>query len=133
MSKNIVILLEMRTFVAILLIPALLIQATAYYSRAALFYLNQDFIAENLCVEKDEENSDCEGSCFLEKELSTENTGKTEQQNTSVKEIKLVCHHSFDIYVPANPYKKERNYLPAICCPHDIPLAGIFRPPLITG
>lgn len=123
----------MRTFVAILLIPALLIQATAYYSRAALFYLNQDFIAENLCVEKDEESSDCEGACFLEKELSTETSGKTEQQNAAVEEIKLACHHSFDIYVPANPYKKERNRLSAIGCPHEIPLAGIFRPPLITG
>lgn len=38
------------------------------------FKINQDYIAENLCVEKDIEGSTCKGCCQLEKKLD-------EQQN----------------------------------------------------
>ena len=36
------------------------------------FKINQEYIAENLCVNKDEPKSCCEGKCQLEKELIKE-------------------------------------------------------------
>ena len=34
------------------------------------FQINKEYIAENLCVNKEEPESCCEGSCHLEKELT---------------------------------------------------------------
>ncbi len=123
----------MKSLLAILLIFALLLQTTSYYSRVAIFYLNQDFVAENLCMDREEEDSDCEGACFLEKELETENSTHNESQNTETKEIKLSLCHVFDIYLPANNFKKELTLPYNMGNPHNISLADIFRPPLVTG
>jgi len=42
------------------------------------FKINQDFIAKNLCVEKDVEGSTCKGCCQLKKKLN-ENKEQKEQ------------------------------------------------------
>lgn len=38
--------------------------------------MNQDYIAENLCVEKDIEDSTCHGCCQLEKKLNEQEEQK---------------------------------------------------------
>lgn len=40
------------------------------------FYIHQDYIASELCVEKDVEGSCCKGSCVLQKELQKTDAGK---------------------------------------------------------
>jgi len=40
------------------------------------FKLNQDYIAKNLCVEKDIENSTCKGCCQLKKKLDEQHQKK---------------------------------------------------------
>lgn len=42
------------------------------------FKLNQDFIAKNLCVEKDVEGSNCKGCCQLKKKLHQQQEQKKE-------------------------------------------------------
>ncbi|MCB0521212.1 MAG: hypothetical protein H6577_10700 [Lewinellaceae bacterium] len=39
------------------------------------FYGNQSFIAENLCINKDQPEKNCHGKCYLSKQLE-ENDGK---------------------------------------------------------
>jgi hypothetical protein len=45
----------------------------------ASFSLNQDYIAENLCIEKDIEGSTCNGHCYLKKQL--DQTQESPQSN----------------------------------------------------
>mgnify|MGYP001569150078 CR=1 FL=1 len=33
----------------------------------AIYKFNKDFIAENLCIEKEVEDNNCQGHCFIEK------------------------------------------------------------------
>jgi hypothetical protein len=40
--------------------------------------MNQDYIAENLCVEKDIEDSTCHGCCQLEKKLNDQKEQKSD-------------------------------------------------------
>lgn len=42
----------------------------------ASFKINQDYIAKNLCVEKDIEGSTCKGCCQLEKRISEQDEKK---------------------------------------------------------
>jgi hypothetical protein len=42
------------------------------------FKLNQDYIAKNLCVEKDVEGSTCKGCCQLKKKLNEQQEQKKE-------------------------------------------------------
>jgi len=42
------------------------------------FKINQDFIAKNLCIEKDVEGSSCKGCCQLKKKLNEQQEQKKE-------------------------------------------------------
>lgn len=60
------------------------------------FYANQTFIAENLCVQKDIEENDCQGQCMLMDKL--DKAQENEEKNVShlVKEIHLFVQN-FDL------------------------------------
>jgi hypothetical protein len=45
------------------------------------FKINQEYIAANLCIEKDIEESTCKGSCHLKKELDKVETNKGKQED----------------------------------------------------
>lgn len=51
------------------------------------YAVNKDYIAKNLCINRDKPHSCCEGKCYLEKQLknSTENTTDASGKNTSEK------------------------------------------------
>lgn len=60
------------------------------------FKMNQDYIAENLCVEKDMEDSTCMGCCQLEKRINEQQENKKEfpeQQNFK---------HDFTFYITSS-------------------------------
>lgn len=63
----------MRTSVSIFLgvLLSVLILSISVHKTAihASFSMNQDYIAANLCVEKDTEGSTCNGQCYLKKQL----------------------------------------------------------------
>jgi hypothetical protein len=50
------------------------------------FKINQEYIAENLCVNKDEPESCCEGKCQLEKELIKEEKKEKTPSAPNLKE-----------------------------------------------
>jgi len=52
-----------------------------------IFKINQDYIAKNLCVEKEVENNTCQGCCHLKKELEKKET--QDKANPNHKEQKL--------------------------------------------
>lgn len=55
------------------------------------FKINQDYIADNLCIEKDIEESTCNGSCHLKKELEKveENKGNSKEEPINISQSRI--------------------------------------------
>lgn len=49
------------------------------------YALNKEYIAKNLCVNRDKPKSCCEGKCHLKKELAKSNTSEDAEENNSSK------------------------------------------------
>ncbi len=63
-------------FTAILVTPTLII---------INFYVNQDTIIAEKCINKDRPELHCNGKCYLKKELNTQKHITTDQENTELK------------------------------------------------
>ena len=70
------------------------------------FKINQEYIAKNLCVEKDIEESSCAGNCQLKKSLEV-----IEKSNSNQDELKfnIESHISFLFAPLVEKYKKPIN------------------------
>lgn len=58
------------------------------------FIIHRDYIAKELCIEKDVANSCCKGSCVLTKELAKTEAGSNGPKWESVREIILFFQNS---------------------------------------
>lgn len=54
------------------------------------FFINQDFIAAELCENKDAPELECNGKCYLKKELKKDEERKSEEKTSKV-EVLLFC------------------------------------------
>ena len=63
---------EVKKVLAILMIMVLMFQVFSKLNTIAFFYLNQNYIAKVLCIEKDVPDNDCQGHCQLKKQLEEE-------------------------------------------------------------
>src|SRR5690606_1199912 len=63
---------------------------------ATYFYIQRDYISNNLCVNRFDTDSTCKGKCYLAQELK-ENEKKQEQQlpDLKQKEIQLLAANEF--------------------------------------
>lgn len=74
----------MKTIIAYLLFVAFSIQLAGNLITVAAFELNRDFIAKNLCINRDKPKSHCNGKCHLMKELKKEEK-KNDSSGNSLK------------------------------------------------
>uniref|UniRef100_UPI003216DC0F hypothetical protein n=1 Tax=uncultured Draconibacterium sp. TaxID=1573823 RepID=UPI003216DC0F len=56
------------------------------------FKLNQDFIAKNLCVEKDVEGSTCKGCCQLKKKINEQQKQKEEMPPDQSEKLEITFY-----------------------------------------
>lgn len=97
------------------------------------FKMNQDFIAENLCVEKEIIESTCNGKCQLKKELK-----KVEKKSEDPYQSKLAIESEISAlyYQEINKITllDSRNINPIYFQVKSKPLSGfnqiVFRPPI---
>lgn len=54
------------------------------------YFINQDYIAAVLCENKDEPEMECNGKCYLKKELKKDEERKGDEKTTKV-EVLLFC------------------------------------------
>jgi hypothetical protein len=93
------------------------------------FKINQDYIAKNLCVEKDIVGSTCKGCCQLKKKL--ENNAKQKEQVPPAQNSKqnidfFTFNYLINNYFPL-PVEVTKSYL---CRLNNYKfLSSIFRPP----
>jgi hypothetical protein len=56
------------------------------------FQLNREYIAKNLCVQKEKKNNCCQGSCHLKSQLAEEDKKeKTPAGSKEMKEMQVIC------------------------------------------
>ncbi|WP_291287827.1 hypothetical protein [Flavobacterium sp.] len=79
----------MRKSISICILALLVFQNTSSLWTIGAFYINQDYIAKNVCINRFDAVPICKGQCYLSKELK--NTEKQEQKIPTVtyKEIQL--------------------------------------------
>lgn len=72
------------------------------------FKINQDYIAKNLCVEKDVEGSTCKGCCHLSKKVNEQQEQKKNlPPNQSEKQNINFCAQNSGLNLHC--YSKEKN------------------------
>lgn len=62
----------MRKSILYILLLSFLYQSTSSIWIIASFYINQDYIAKNICINRFDLIPVCKGKCFLQKELSSD-------------------------------------------------------------
>lgn len=73
----------MKTLSILLLLTSIFVATFSEGLMVASFNLNQNFIAKNLCINRNNPNSKCEGHCYLTKQLNKQE--KSSSTNTSAK------------------------------------------------
>lgn len=57
--------------------------------------MNQTEIAEELCENKDKPELNCNGHCYLKKELTNQNEVNTDQENTEIR-LNVIWPNAFN-------------------------------------
>lgn len=124
----------MKKLFAYILLAGFVIQSCSQLLVMTSFYLNRDYIAENLCINRFEAIPLCKGQCYLEKELK-ENEQKQEQHfpDLKQKEIQLFQPILFAFEFTETVFLQEENYLSAdpYFIPSEYPFS-VFHPPRIV-
>lgn len=109
----------MKKHIILLLLFSFLYQNTSSFWIITSFYLNQEYISDNLCVNRFDAIPMCYGSCYLQDELAQDSDKKTELPLLKSKEIQPLFLQpiAFDmqevqpIPVDAMQYTTETNSL----------------------
>ncbi|MBS2098681.1 hypothetical protein [Carboxylicivirga linearis] len=74
--------------VLVIFLSAISLTASLHYSFTLLiFKINQNYIAQNLCIQKEIEDNTCQGCCHLKKELTKQNNQETNLPEESQRKV----------------------------------------------
>lgn len=79
----------MKKIVLYFLLLSFVFQSTSNLWIISSFYINQDYIAKNLCINRFEKIPVCYGKCFLTKQLKENDKKEQKIPNVKEKEIQL--------------------------------------------
>jgi len=102
-----------RFFFSYLLIASVLFQACSYLITYSAFEVNQNFIAANLCINKDKPMMNCGGKCYLTKEFKEQDKQQQSPFSNSKdkQESALFCEEIIPIIFFIVPLKgQDTNY-----------------------
>lgn len=86
----------MKFVAAIFLLLIVLMQTFSSFLIEADFFINQDYIAKNLCVNRDKPMMHCNGKCFLAKKLKEDGKSQSPASKSEKSDV-------MPFFVPA-PY-----------------------------
>ena len=120
----------MKIFATIFLTSIIFVQTFSTYFIKADFYLNQSYIAKNLCVNRDMPMMHCNGKCYLSKKITEQEkkdnspiskTEKFDVQFFFLPET-LLLKNTFSIILKHQYIIKEENLVSSVS-------TSIFHPP----
>ncbi|WKN30171.1 hypothetical protein PZB74_14490 [Porifericola rhodea] len=93
------------------------------------FELNREYIAANLCIEKDNEISICKGQCFLKDQLNRADNRQEQGESTSVVLATFFVPHKLvtNFQLPTLPGLSLSSFV-ASCYSHLL-VFHLFHPP----
>ncbi len=80
----------MNRFIAYLFLGAFLLHSASRVIVYFNYWLNQEFIAENLCENREQPQLECNGKCHLKKELDKDDERKQKDNKQQVEVILFV-------------------------------------------
>lgn len=86
----------MKKSILLLLLLSFIYQNTSSFWILTSFYINQKYIAENVCINRFDAIPICYGSCYLQQELSQDSDKKMELPVLKSKEIQPLFNQSMD-------------------------------------
>lgn len=81
----------LRLSIAIILLVTLSFQINAHLCTILTFNLQQEYIAKNLCVNREVVASTCEGHCYLTTKLQENTKQEQKSANVKVREAQPYC------------------------------------------
>lgn len=97
--------ITMARIVSILFLGIFILSYTAYSVRHSLPFLqynfNKDYVAQNLCVNKDKPESGCQGKCYLKDQLEKSvKQDNDSESNFGGLQFEIFLEKSKNIYIP---------------------------------
>lgn len=85
----------MKKITTFFLLIVFVFQSTSNFWIITSFYINQDYIAENICINRFDKIPVCYGKCYLSKQLRENDKKEQKLPNIKEKEIQLFYYHDF--------------------------------------
>ncbi|MHC5201383.1 hypothetical protein [Myroides sp. LJL119] len=121
----------MRKSILLILLLSFLYQNTSSFWIITWFYIDRDYIAQNVCVNRFQADSTCKGSCYLKSELTAESDKKPDLPNLTIKQTQPLFYQNITSLTSDNlpSYFKViyPKYLDAFF--KDNLIFGVFEPP----
>ncbi|RYF75767.1 MAG: hypothetical protein EOO39_06485 [Cytophagaceae bacterium] len=125
-----------RQLLTYTLITSLLLQLFSREVIVMSFELNRDFIAKNLCENRNRPQLNCDGKCYLAKKLKAQHDREDRETTERIQNMPVLALFCTDLFtftfadasgdattnVPVSYYQQS---------PYAAPLHGIFQPPRI--
>ncbi len=125
----------MKSAVALLLFLAMQLPLMNQWGAVAYYRVNQDYIAKNLCENRDKPMLDCNGQCYLAKQLkaaeekeqksNSERLEKMPEVVLSFQALQPVFTARFMAYISIENHFSTRDFFP------NSATKGFFHPPQV--
>lgn len=94
----------MKKLIAILAFAGFLLQTFHQVATVAAFYSDQDFIARNLCENRDNPKMHCEGKCCLKRKLAKEASDQAPTSRNSKSEEVVNLFFAYHVFEPVSAF-----------------------------
>ncbi|MCH5598195.1 hypothetical protein [Niabella ginsengisoli] len=100
----------MKKIVSILLIVVFVLQSGSQLWILATFYINRDYLASNICINRFDRIPVCKASCVLEEQLKANGEKQEKLPDLKVKEITLFSQELLVTPTLNIGFKTDKNY-----------------------
>lgn len=123
----------MKRIVALLLFLAMQVPLMNQWGAVAYYRVNQDYIAKNLCENRDKPMLDCNGQCYLAKQLKAAEEKEQKSNSERLEKMPEVVL-SFQAIQPVftasfTAFNTVENHYPLIGFSLNSAAKGFFHPP----
>lgn len=117
-----------------LLLSTFLYQTFSSFLIVSSFYINREYISENICINRFDTITICRGICYLESELSENSEREKEIPTVKTPELQpLFCEPAdYEIYATSKSFPVHKMYPEHRSAPPlSALLFSVFQPPEI--
>jgi hypothetical protein len=120
----------LKKIIAIVAFLGILLQTISQFVIVASFYANRNYIAKNLCENRDKPMLHCEGKCCLKKKLAQNGKEHVPTSSNQKSEILVLFCDQLEIQPVLNVYFAQKSGYPTFNCMLTVAVSNpSFHPP----